>query len=70
MSFNIIHGFGVSPSVGVVLSRHMGDSAVTVGRVAMSDSVVQKVSKLLELIGVWFGLTEVVSEAFFLLTSV
>ena len=40
----------------------MGDSAVTVGRVAMSDSVVQKVSKLLELIGVWFALSEVVSE--------
>ena len=44
----------------------MGDSAVTVGRVAMSDSVVQKVSKLLELpkllIGVWFGLSEVASE--------
>ena len=51
----------------------MGDSAVTVGRVAMSDSVVQKVSKLLELIGVWFALSGVASggaDVFFLLTSV
>ena len=45
MSFNI-QGFSVSPSVVVALSRHRADSAVTVGRVTMSDSVVQKVANV------------------------
>ena len=58
--------FSVSPSVGAALSRHLGDSAVTGGRVTMSDSTgVQKVSEMPELpkllIGFWFGLSEVAS---------